>query len=233
MKTSAEMWDDIQYLREREARKRKWARRRAEETALKISIVLIAMCGAMIGAVCVLVSVLITDMAKEVPEPIVPQAISIETKDDVKIINTVETTTVVTQVVTSPYYIYSVDDQTRDLLERIIAAEGASHWGYSDYLSLATVIINRYNSEDFPSDFYEILSEDLQFETYSNNRYQTVSVSDECKRAVEDALQGKVNLNNEVMWFCTKDYYDTCGPDDFFKTLEHVYTCRNTYFFTE
>jgi hypothetical protein len=119
------------------------------------------------------------------------------------------------------------------LFEQILAAESFSYWQYEDMLSLATVIINRYNSDKFPNSIQGILTQRNQFETYSNGRYKTAIVTDECRMAVQDALNGKTNLNSNVMWFCTKGYYDSSSKYDFFKKLEHVYTCRNVYFFTE
>lgn len=119
------------------------------------------------------------------------------------------------------------------LFEQILAAESYSFWSESDLLSLATVIVNRVKHPDFPDTFGEVLREDRQFATYANGRYKDAVITDECIWAVEAALNGETNLNSDVLWFCTKEYYDSTSDDDFFKSLDHVYTCRNVYFFEE
>lgn len=129
-------------------------------------------------------------------------------------------------------YIYTITEEEKLLFMQIMAAESYSFWTYDDILSLATVVINRYNSSDFPSTFEGILTQKNQFTTYSNGRYLEVEITDECRAAVEAALKGEVNIDSNIMWFCTEDYYNNiCKNGDFFKSLTHVYTCRNVYFF--
>lgn len=131
-------------------------------------------------------------------------------------------------------HVYPCTKSEQRFFEQILAAESNKNWSYQDMLSLATVVINRYNNSDFPNSFDEIFKEDIQFETFSNKSYLDAVVTDECRNAVEDALNGKTNLNSDVLYFCTKGYYDSCANDDFFKTnVKHVYTCRNVYFFEE
>lgn len=136
-------------------------------------------------------------------------------------------------VYAKPAYIYDISDEDRLFFEQIMAAESYSYWRTDDVLSLCTVVVNRVNSKDFPNTFRGVLEQGKQFETYANGRYLTVEIADEVREAVDLALRGEVNLNSEVMWFCTKKYYEDSSKDDFFRTLDHVYTCRNVYFFTE
>lgn len=136
-------------------------------------------------------------------------------------------------VYAKPAYIYDISDEDRLFFEQIMAAESYSFWRTDDVLSLCTVVINRVNSKDFPNTFRGVLEQGKQFETYANGRYLNVEITDEVREAVDLALRGEVNLNSEVMWFCTKEYYENSSRNDFFRTLDHVYTCRNVYFFTE
>ena len=124
-------------------------------------------------------------------------------------------------------------NNTRDFFEQVMAAESYEFWSEQDVLSLATVVMNRVNNPDFPDTVEEVLMQDRQFTTYLNGRYKDAVVTDECKQAVDAALSGKTNLNSNVLWFCTKEYYDNMPEDDFFRSLNHVYTCRNVYFFEE
>ena len=136
-------------------------------------------------------------------------------------------------VYAKPAYIYDISDEDRLFFEQIMAAESYSYWRTDDVLSLCTVVVNRVNSKDFPNTFRAVLEQGKQFETYANGRYLNVEITDEVREAVDLALRGEVNLNSEVMWFCTKEYYENSSRNDFFRTLDHVYTCRNVYFFTE
>lgn len=131
-------------------------------------------------------------------------------------------------------YVYQISEEDKLLFKQIISAESYDFWSEEDCLSLASVIINRYNSESFPhsGSIYEVLTTPLQFETYSNGRYLEVPISDSADYAVEAVLRGQVNLNSDVMYFCTEEFYETCSTNNFFYTIgEPVYQVRNVLFF--
>lgn len=134
-------------------------------------------------------------------------------------------------------YIYDISEEEVLLFKQIMAAESFSFWRYDEVLSLATVVVNRYESDSFPHNdsFYELLTTDLQFETYSNGRYLEAEITEECDKAVEAVLSGERNLNSDVMYFCTEEYYDVCSSKEFFKKDldEPVYQVRNVLFFEE
>lgn len=134
-------------------------------------------------------------------------------------------------------YVYNISEDDKLLFKKIISAESYSFWSYQDCLSLATVVINRLNSETFPhsSSIREILTTKSQFETYSNGRYNEVDITKAADDAVEAVLKGKTNLNSNVMYFCTAEYYDVCSTYDFFKSNldDPVYQVRNVLFFEE
>lgn len=136
---------------------------------------------------------------------------------------------------TANHYVYDITEEEVLMFKRIVSAETYDFWSYQDCLSIATVVVNRYNSvgKGFPNDWMALFTQENQFEVYSNGRYLEVPIHENAEAAVEAALMGEVNLNSEVLYFCTDDYYATCPSDDFFRGLEHVYTVRNVYFFTE
>ena len=134
-------------------------------------------------------------------------------------------------------YVYNISDEDKLLFKRIISAESYGFWSYQDCLSLATVVTNRLDSESFPhsDSIREILTTKNQFETYSNGRYLEVEITEAADEAVEAALKGNKNLNSDVMYFCTSEYYSVCSSKDFFKSNlgEPVYQVRNVLFFEE
>lgn len=135
-------------------------------------------------------------------------------------------------------YLYDISDEEVLFFKQIMAAESYSFWTYDEILSLATVVINRFSSEigafEYDS-FHELFTDGVQFSTYIDGRYKTAEITEACDRAVEDALRGKRNLNERVMYFCTKEYYDSCSNSSFFKSglNQPVYQVRNVLFFEE
>lgn len=70
----------------------------------------------------------------------------------------------------------------------IIEAEsGICDW--NGKLNVACVLVNRYNSPNFPNTFAKIIKEKSQFTTYSNGAYKKVRVSDDSRLALEFAYQ--------------------------------------------
>lgn len=134
----------------------------------------------------------------------------------------------------NPEHVYPCSSYEEELFANVMSAEGYGFWSYSDYLTLATVVMNRYEAVDFPNSINDVLMQPLQFEVVGNGRYLQTEPTQDCRQAVSDALCGKRNLNKKVKWFCTKEYYESAPEDDFFKTsLKKVYMCRNLYFFEE
>lgn len=231
-----------QYLRERAARKRKRMLREKRERERKIIIVLFFLIFIFIYFLFCMLSQfenqnIMAITIEEVPLDgkilSAPSVIIPETITDTSVTITQETNITETVTINVPYK-YEITEDVKLLFMQIMAAESYQFWSYEDILSLATVVINRYNApeSEFPDDFYEILTQKKQFSTYANGRYLTANITDECRQAVEAALMGEVNLNSDVKYFCTKEYYESYPEDDFFKGLNHVYTVKNIYFFT-
>ena len=95
---------------------------------------------------------------------------------------------------------YGVSNQDRQLLYRAVEAEvtGAT---YEDKLRVANVILNRLNSEHFPNTIRDVIYQNNQFCIVTDNRINTVTVTDTSIRAVNDTLAGKWVMSSEVLFF--------------------------------
>ena len=231
--------EELQYLEERAARKRRYQLRLKKERERKIlTFFVFVIIFLFYSLFCVLKYNKEEEKILAITVEETPSVTNLSTKAEIVIPDDISndiSISVDVDVITSSPYKYDISEEEKTLFMEIMAAESYEYWSYQDILSLATVVINRYNApeNEFPNDFQEIFTQKNQFSTYSNGRYLTANITENCKQAVEDALQGKVNLNSDVKYFCTKEYYDSCPDNDFFKTLNHVYTVRNVYFFTE
>lgn len=123
-----------------------------------------------------------------------------------------------------------VTDNDRMVLERIVEAE-AGNQGYKGKLLVANVILNRVQSGKFPSTIKGVVFSPGQFSPISDGRYETVTVSDETREAVDDALHG-YDCSKGALYFMDRRYsdssnvtwFDTCltrvlkyGGHEFFK----------------
>lgn len=86
----------------------------------------------------------------------------------------------------SIYDYYS--DEELILLFRVVEAEVGDLGGFDERCNVASVILNRIDSEKFANTLLEILTK-KQFSTISNGRYKKVIVSDETIAACEFVFQ--------------------------------------------
>lgn len=100
----------------------------------------------------------------------------------------------------------NVSENELELFSRIVALEGDSRYGYEGYLAVATVILNRVESRRFPGSITGVVSQSGQFSTYSTTRKPYYN--DSQRRAVQDALAGKRNLPNYILFFATPSAYE-------------------------
>jgi spore germination cell wall hydrolase CwlJ-like protein len=119
------------------------------------------------------------------------------------------------------------------LFQQIVMAECYSYFTEEEMLMIASVIRNRVESNIFPDTVREVLTQKKQFETYTNKRYLSQEINVNCEKAVSRALKGDTNIPEDILFFCTKEYYNSCSDDDFFKTLTNVpeYNFRNVMMF--
>lgn len=101
------------------------------------------------------------------------------------------------ETVVTDYALVTTDEET-NLFERVIEAEfgGCS---YEAKLMGATVIMNRVSQ--WQDTITNILLAPKQFSVVSNGSINKVEVSESTKQAVSDALSGKRNLDENVLYF--------------------------------
>lgn len=127
----------------------------------------------------------------------------------------------------------SVSAAERIILERIVEAEagGEDHKGK---VLVANVILNRVKSKSFPSTVREVVfahrGSTYQFSPIYDGRYYTVTVSEDTKRAVQDALNG-VNPSQGALYFMERAYADADNVTWFDRCLTRLfkYHCHEFY----
>ena len=128
--------------------------------------------------------------------------------------------------------VINISEEEIEFMEQIVAAESYSYWTTEECLPIAQIIVNRYHSPEFPNTVNEILTQDKQFQTYSNGRYKEVEVTPEVEEAVNRAIRGQEVIPEEALYFCTEEYYNKAGKNGWFGTLTKLdYQVDNTLFF--
>jgi len=96
--------------------------------------------------------------------------------------------------------IITTDVSENELKEfyRVVSLEANSN-NYEACLAVATVIINRVESNEFPNTILKVVSASGQFSVWSNKNYNRIN--DTVKQAVDDAILGKKNLPNDCLFF--------------------------------
>ena len=89
-----------------------------------------------------------------------------------------------------------------------VMAEAADQGEYGMYL-VASVILNRVDSPDFPNDIVSVINEvnedgTYQFESYQNGSIMTVNPSEECFNACKKALTDRYY---GILYFRTDHYH--------------------------
>ena len=105
--------------------------------------------------------------------------------------------------------------QEKELMTDIVALEGLYIYGYEGYLSVASVIMNRVESDRFPDTITKVISQPVQFSTFGSSREPYITV--DTVRAVNAALSGARNVPSDVLFFCTREAYE---KSRFFQSLE-------------
>ena len=101
------------------------------------------------------------------------------------------------ETVVTDYALVTTDEET-NLFERVIEAE-FSGCSYEAKLMGATVVMNRVSQ--WQDTITNILLAPEQFSVVSNGSINKVEVSESTKQAVSDALSGKRNLDENVLYF--------------------------------
>lgn len=124
---------------------------------------------------------------------------------------------------------YNVSVSEKDLFYRLVSAE-ASAESFEGKLAVATVIMNRVKSPDYPNTIKGVIYDDnwgVQFTPVSDGRINEPATA-ESKRAVDKVLQGYRSFGPNIMFFLNPDksinnyiiknrtYYKTIGKHDFY-----------------
>lgn len=106
-----------------------------------------------------------------------------------------------------------LDEDVFEYLCKCVESEAGDH----DFLGkcyVTDVILNRVDHKDFPNSIVEVINqhrirsdgtEEWQFEVVKNGRINSIEVTDETRRAVQEELNNR--KNNEILFFCMYDWF--------------------------
>ncbi len=122
----------------------------------------------------------------------------------------------------------SVMDVTKEeikMLERIVEAE-ASGEDMKGKILIANVIFNRIEDEEFPDTIEDVIFQkvngDYQFSPISDERYWSVTVSKDTKKAVQRALEGE-DYSEGALYFVAKKRTKSSSAKWFDQRLEWLF----------
>jgi len=102
----------------------------------------------------------------------------------------------------------SVSQTDYENLLRIVEAEAGGE-DKNGKILVANVVLNRVRSDKFPDTITEVIFQSengtSQFSPISDGRFYTVTVSEETKKAVDEALLGK-DLSQGALYFVARKY---------------------------
>jgi N-acetylmuramoyl-L-alanine amidase len=121
----------------------------------------------------------------------------------------------------------SISNEEKDLFARLVEAEAKGE-SYEGKVAVATVVLNRVDSPEFPDTVTGVINE-VVGEAYAFSPVQNGEInkpaSDEAKRAVEEALTRQDRLND-----CIYFYNPEIATDTWITTREVVKTIGNHVF---
>ncbi|MFD2923375.1 cell wall hydrolase [Halobacillus naozhouensis] len=94
------------------------------------------------------------------------------------------------------------DESGKDLLARLVEAEAKGE-SYAGKVAVATVVLNRVSSDQYPDSIYGVIYDGYQFSPVLNGTINQPA-SEESKRAVEEALNYQ-GYDNESLFFYNPD----------------------------
>ena len=110
-------------------------------------------------------------------------------------------------------------DDSLELLAICVEAEAGNQDFYGKCLVIDT-ILHRVDSDQFPNDITSVITQDNQFESYSNGHMDAVwEPSEETYRAVKSELMDRTDY--EVLFFTEGRYNPYCTP--LFKYGDHYF----------
>lgn len=99
---------------------------------------------------------------------------------------------------------HTVTDKELDILEKIVMAEAGVE-PYEGKIAVVNVIFNRIRSSSYPNTIEGVVFQKGQFTPAGNGRIWKMEPSDSVKKAVQEALNGKKVVNDNVLFFLNPD----------------------------
>ena len=113
-----------------------------------------------------------------------------------------------------------------EYLEMAVEAEAGICDTYEKML-VASCIMNRVYSDEFPDTIKEVIEDPGQFQVYSNNRINEVEVTRASVHAVDMVMRGKVET--DILFFANYEISDI-GNQIWLDTLTEVYRGMMRYY---
>lgn len=107
---------------------------------------------------------------------------------------------------------------TLEYFAACVEAEAGNQGLYGKQL-VASVILNRVDSNKFPDNIDDVINQPGAFSVVSSGRINRVKVTEESRKAVR--LTIKERANYEILYFRTKHYHSWCTPC--FKYKKHYF----------
>ncbi|WML43474.1 cell wall hydrolase [Neobacillus sp. PS3-40] len=98
-----------------------------------------------------------------------------------------------------------VPKQDKELLARLVTAEAKGE-PFAGKVAVATVVLNRVDSNEFPDTIHDVIYEKQQFEPVQNGMINKPA-GDEAKKAVNEAIAKKGNIT-DALYFYNPDLTD-------------------------
>ena len=108
-------------------------------------------------------------------------------------------------------------------MERLVEAEAKGE-SYEGKVAVATVVLNRVESSQFPDSITEVINQKNAFSPVQNGEINKPA-SNEAKQAVEEALTRKDRLLDSIYF-----YNPEIATDDWIRTRDVVKTIGNHVF---
>jgi spore germination cell wall hydrolase CwlJ-like protein len=128
---------------------------------------------------------------------------------------------------------YQLSDKDYEALLRIVEAEAGGE-DQNGKLLVANVVLNRVNSSRFPDTVWDVVMQKeqgiAQFSPTVDGRYQSVSISEDTREAVERAVYGE-DISQGALYFCAREKSDADNLQWFDRQLTKLFTYGNHEFF--
>lgn len=122
-------------------------------------------------------------------------------------------------------------ESEKNMLYKVVSMECDT--GYEGSLAVISCMMNRLESDRYPDNLMEVVTEDSQFTAYYDKETDTYPYLDrqpsrECIAAVDDALEkGKRNLPSYILYFRSSKYQYLKGYERYGQIGDNIYFYKN------